>query len=234
MLSFRNFLIEKYQESEENVRKAHKKLEPDLQSSLEGLNDTVRSTLRKRHNAVYKSGLKPADSVVDKVVKRGKPLSGMTDLVRGAVLFDTHEEANDFVNRLKRKHKDKILRHEEKERGGDPTLGYYGTHHFDIQHNGITNELQVTTKRLWKAKEAAHKIYTKTRSRPGGPTEMEKAESKRMFTLANRPRYRKLEEETNEEMIIEEKLMRSFTDEELEDFHPDSYKDVDVTKYMKK
>lgn len=233
MLSFREYISESFA-SEEDVRSTYNILKPDLDKSLGGLNDTVKSALRKRHKAVYKSGLKPADSVVDKAVKRGKKVSEMTDLVRGAVLFNTPEEADDFVGRLKRKHKDKVIKHEYKERGSDPSLGYHGTHHIDIQHNGITNELQVTTKRIWKAKKVAHDIYKKARSRVGGPTEMEKRESKRIFTMANKPQYQKDRKKKmsamSEDLLSEQKIMRSFTQEELDDFHPDSYNDVDLTK----
>ena len=53
---------------------------------------------------------------------------------------------------------------EDKERGSDPEWGYYGSHHYDIDFNGVICEVQIMTKRLWTYKEVGHTYYDKWRN----------------------------------------------------------------------
>lgn len=104
--------------------------------------------------------------------------------MRGAVLFDTKEQADEFVKKFIRQNKDKVIGYEEKLKGQDTIYGYYGSHHIDLNIDGLVVELQIMTRKLWNYKKEAHLIYTKTRS-GDGPTEKDKKESKKIFALAN-------------------------------------------------
>jgi hypothetical protein len=159
------------------------------------------------------SQIKSLKSIKSKAVDRGKSLTSIGDIVRGAILFDTSEQAQKFVDEFRRKNSSQIADYEFKAKGQDKEFGYYGSHHMDLMIDGLVVELQVTTKKLWTYKAAAHDIYnnlrdtkTKTASKKryddlpdslkkllgyepvGSDDEKEKALSKRLFSLGNQQR----------------------------------------------
>lgn len=145
----------------------------------------IKPLIYKDKKAKLFTGLKPFESVIDKSIKRKKGYGELNDLVRGAVLFDTKELADEFVKKLMRKYSDIVVGYEEKTKGKDTEYGYYGSHHLDLNLDGLIVELQVMTRKLWNYKVEGHKIYAKTRSKEGGATEQDKKESKKIFRLAN-------------------------------------------------
>lgn len=161
-----------------------------FKSFFETIKDKFKSILQKAANKFGNSKilaqLKPLKSLVDKVDGRGKRLDGITDLVRGAVIFDDKEDADRFVKDMQRKHGDKIVEFTEKTKGNDLIYGYYGTYHILLEIDGIICEIQIATKNLWKQKKLAHKVYKATRSSAEGPSKADSMLSKRLFVKGNR------------------------------------------------
>lgn len=130
----------------------------------------VKSTLRAakyrrlQRQPTFLRQIKTPSSLVDKVVDRKRPLLQIADIVRGALIFDDESVLQDFVSDIRRKFSSVIDDYEFKEMGKDKEFGYYGSHHFDLMIGGMLVELQITTKKLWAYKAAAHKIYTDLRS----------------------------------------------------------------------
>lgn len=129
--------------------------------------------------------IKSMSSIIDKIIKRNKSLANLSDMVRGAVLFKDPNELDEFVKNLKRKNKGYVVGYEFKAKGSDPTYGYYGSHHFDLNIDGLDVELQAMTEKLWNYKEAAHGIYTKWRSKKGKIDKFDSNLSKKLFNLGN-------------------------------------------------
>lgn len=150
----------------------------------------------------FLSALKPMNSLKNKVLERGKGVSNIGDIVRGALLLPSEEAVNDCVNSLKKRLGSMIVGYEFKSRGSDPTFGYYGSHHFDIQIDGLVTELQVMTTKLWNYKGAAHDIYNSNRtkiSRGGSVSRRDSYDSKKIFSLGNRSNLRREDLDISEE-----------------------------------
>lgn len=173
----------------------------------------IRNETRKFKNVKAISDIKKLDSIVDKSLVRKRGLAQLNDLVRGAVLFDVKKDADAFIKKFLRRNKSMIVGYEEKERGQDNEYGYYGSHHIDLNIDGIIVELQVMTRKLWNYKVAAHEIYVKNRSSGSGPDRFDQHTSKRIFSMAN---------ESNEHLP-------EFTTEELYEMIFDDWKDVDLS-----
>jgi len=129
--------------------------------------------------------IKSMESIIDKIITRDRDLGELGDMVRGAVLFRDGEAMDDFISDLKRKNKRYITDYEFKSKGSDPEYGYYGSHHFDLNIDGLDVELQVMPDKLWKYKEAAHDIYTKWRSKKGKIDNFDRNLSKKLFRIGN-------------------------------------------------
>lgn len=147
---------------------------------------------KKYPYAEFKWNRKSLSSIIDKVLNRGKDIIKIPDIVRGALLFDRIEEVEEWVKRFRRTHGDIITKYEEKGKGSDPVYGYYGTHHLDLNIDGLTVELQVATKKLWHYKNPAHALYQKTRS--SGVSDQDRHLSKQLFWKGNQPNRGKYRE----------------------------------------
>lgn len=136
----------------------------------------------KTNGAEVKAARKSLDSLHGKVIKRNRPASEIHDVIRGAILTKDKEHAEKVMNKLK--DSGKVIKHEYKnhEEGGKES-GYGGTHHAVIDVGGVQAEIQVMPKKIFKAKEEAHKIYKKYRSmknpesHPDYQRDMEKSKS---------------------------------------------------------
>lgn len=212
-----------------------------------------------RNKPKISTQIKKVESLKDKAVKRKKPLLNIGDIVRGAILFDDIDVMGDFVSDFQRKHGRIIDDYEFKVKGADPTFGYYGTHHFDLILDGMIVELQVSTKKLWAYKKAAHDIYTNLRSpqarkdsrrkykdlpdslkrvlgfSPDRDSETaDRALSKRLFSVGNVPRGMREETENMLDGIDLYTLLSlsedlNFQNEMEEDIE---YIDVDITTHI--
>ena len=172
----------------------------------------IRRDLPRGNDVKFISDTKTIASVIDKAISRKKGFMSINDLVRGAVLFRQQSDMDDFVKRFTRKNASILVEAEHKARGGDATYGYYGSHHFSLNIDGIIVELQVMTQKLWAYKHAAHQIYTSTRSKAEGPSKQDKHLSKELFSRGNKPAYVKEDIEVD---ISERELMEMFTLDEL-------------------
>lgn len=104
---------------------------------------------------------KESKSVISKI-KRGKDLSKIHDMLRGAILVSTEADVKVIDKKLKNIFR--IYEREYKEFGGDKELGYFGSYHYKVElKNGMIAEIQVMTKSLWAAKTEAHIIYNQSR-----------------------------------------------------------------------
>lgn len=116
------------------------------------------------HNDVkFVAQIKTLESLTDKILNRHKKLEEIGDIVRGALLFKDREAVDEFVKDFRRKNASMVVKYEEKDRGSDTALGYYGSHHLDLLVDDLVVELQVTTKKLWNFKKQAHKLYLANR-----------------------------------------------------------------------
>jgi hypothetical protein len=184
-----------------------------FKKTLDDLATFVKKDLRKYNKTKFMYQIKSIESIIDKAVVRKKGLLALNDLVRGAVLLETKEDADDYVKTFIRKNKSSVIWYEEKQRGQDKEYGYYGSHHIDLIINGLVVELQVMTKKLWSYKEAAHQIYNANRSKQDGSVSKEdQYDSKKIFSLGNKKKY----------------VRESFTDEELGEMIYDDWKTLDL------
>ena len=92
------------------------KLRPELEAGLQELQKFMKKVAFEggSQNAKFKARIKPAKSVIDKVINRGKSLSTMPDLVAGMILVEDKETAQAITDKLARKYKDRTVGVEEK------------------------------------------------------------------------------------------------------------------------
>lgn len=149
------------------------------------------NNIKSSRKTKFLSALKPLGSLKNKVLERGKGITSIGDIVRGALLLDSEADVNDAVGAIRRRLGNMVVGYEFKEKGNDPQFGYYGSHHLDIMIDGLVVELQVMTSRLWNYKGAAHEIYNKSRTdvaKGGTVNKADKYLSKKIFSMGNRPR----------------------------------------------
>lgn len=199
---------------EKNIQKVKRKFERVVSKEIRKFTKNAKVQFK-----VDEKDLKP---IIDKVYNRGRSIASLGDIVRGAILFETKKEADDFVAGLIRKNKQMVVDYEEKKRGEDRTYGYYGSHHLDLNIDGLYVELQVMTRKLWSYKEAAHDIYKANRSSGSDPDNFDTHMSKKIFDLGNRAN----------ESILEGMESLSFTEEELWEMQFDGWSDVNIEESL--
>lgn len=191
-------VVDKYTGKISDARKAFERL--------------VNAEIRGIPKVKFLSDQKKIDSIISKAVTRKTGFAKLGDLVRGAVLFETKEQADEFVKKFVRKNGSSVIENETKERGGDKKYGYYGSSHLAVNIGGITVEIQVMTRKLWNYKGAAHDIYNKTRD-TGVVDKFDRHQSNKLFSMGNRESV---------------ELLPEFTYEEMHDMQFDDWKDVDI------
>lgn len=171
---------------EERLYSLYIKHKSEFESIRDKYKSIITANARKFNNVKILTDMKSVSSLLDKITVRRKPLSGIVDIIRGAVILDNPQDAEKYVKDFQRKYGDKIVDLEHKAKGSDPTYGYYGTYHLLIDVDGIYCEIQIATHNLWKQKKLAHDIYTATRSSSAGVTKADSLMSKRIFVKGNR------------------------------------------------
>lgn len=201
---FRSFYAQLYSRSAGENRRIFTALVDKNTSKLHATKDKFVKFINKhipkkgwsgRYSFIYQ--LKSLKSIINKVIDRGKSIFTVGDLVRGALLFNNPKELNDWIGTFKRNASSHITSYEYKKKGEDKTYGYYGTHHFTLHFDGFDSELIVSTKKLWRYKEEAHKIYTKWRSSEKPVPKEDIAYSKFLFSKGN---LVEVTEENNEDV----------------------------------
>lgn len=128
-----------------------------------------------------KVGIKSYDSFLSKVNRNNAP-NKVHDMLRSALLLDTQEDVEAAVKLLKRTQTVHSIEHKDK--GSDPTYGYFGSWHLKLVINGIIAEVQVMTRRLWTYKDWAHDFYKMYRDK-GDITPQAARLSKQIFAMGN-------------------------------------------------
>lgn len=200
----------------DKLEKVHSKYEDILKKVKLKFESIIKKESRKYNKVDFKSNSKGMESIIDKALTRKKGYSTLNDLVRGALLFQTKEEADKFLKDFVRKNKSIVIEVEEKKRGQGNVYGYYGAHHLGLNIDGVVVELQLMTKKLWSKKTAAHDIYVKNRSSGKEPDNFDRYTSKKIFSMGNRPGYVRESEDDFAE----------FTYEELHEMQFDNWEDV--------
>jgi len=181
---------------EEAIKSIYKAVLPDLNKRDRELKNTLQKLSKKYKNTDIKTRVKPLDSVISKVVKRGKSLADAPDLIGGMIITQSSEDAESVAKDIQRKMRSNILSFEKKTTGGNNRAGYQGAYHIDLDYDGITAEIQIFSKGVYKKKALAHKIYTATRDT--GASEHELAMSRKLFAQGVRE---SLEESTEDEIV---------------------------------
>lgn len=133
-------------------------------------------------------GIKSFESFLDKAIARGRGTDQIFDMLRGAVLTDSDAEAVKVVHALRRI--TKFTRIEYKDKGSDPTFGYFGSYHINIVLDGMICEVQIMTRRLWTYKAWGHEFYQQFRSNPSAPDPAVLRQSRNVFALGNMKRFK--------------------------------------------
>lgn len=168
------------------VYQAARKLANQMKDEFLG---KLKTAAKKAHQPKVLVDVKSGESFIDKVIKRGKDASKITDVLRSAILLGTEEDVKMVVDQVKKDFT--VVEYEYKSKDGDKEFGYFGSHHFLVKIGEIIAEIQVMTKKLWSYKEEAHKIYNKYRSEKEASGEFEKLDkelSKKIFQMGNSPR----------------------------------------------
>jgi len=154
-----------------SLAKAYHAIEPKMEEVHQKFKEILESLVGKKglSSSQFKviTNLKTLKSVISKVLHRGKDLRNVGDLVRGSILFKHTEDVDNFVEDFQRKYPSLIVDTESKHKGSDETFGYYGSHHFDLNIDGVITELQVMTKKLYDYKNVAGQIRTAHRDTLG-------------------------------------------------------------------
>lgn len=159
-----------------------------LRDFIKSINSAIPTEIKSTKGAYkFLYQLKSEESIVDKVIARGKSLLTIPDLVRGALLFKDGDQIESFIEKFKKIPGVNIKEIDHKTIRSDKKFGYYGPYHIILQYQGIDVELQVMPAKLWKYKEVAHGIYNDWRSKPGPIPKRELNVSKTLFKRGNTP-----------------------------------------------
>lgn len=146
----------------------------------------MMSVTKKIQNSQFLVDIKKMDAFVDKILNRGKKASGITDLLRGAIIAPDNDSLETAVKLVKKNFV--VTRFEHKGKGDDKEYGYFGSYHFLVNVEGVNAEIQVMTRKLWNYKHQAHKVYTKYRSGGEYDDKIKKLDtqmSKELFSRGN-------------------------------------------------
>lgn len=145
-------------------------------------------------NAKVKTGIKPEESIDDKLHRWSHPsvnrdITTMFDVLRGMIIVDDEDAALEVVHKLSRG--PVVAKYEYKDKPKDQ-FGYYGSHHLDLYlpEFKIVAEIQIMTRRLKAAKSHAHPIYSKHRANAEGPPPEEAARSRELYRFGNKPKIK--------------------------------------------
>jgi len=167
----------------------------EIQNVEKKFSSIIKKALPKKHlkgKVKFFHQIKTISSIVNKVIVRGKKLVELTDLVRGAVLFDEKEDMDEFIKNFSRKNKS-IITDIDKKTGKGDSLGYFGSTHFELSIDGFDVELQIMPMRLWNYKEEAHGIYDKWRDNLSNLPKADASLSRKLFSTGNQKRSYKKE-----------------------------------------
>ena len=99
--------------------------------------------------------VKTRESILEKVVRKGRSPEQLGDILRAAVLLGDKEDPKRVLKKLRKLLT--VVSEEYKE--GNSSNPYKGAWHLDVMIEGMQVELQIMPRSLWPAKEVAHEAY---------------------------------------------------------------------------
>lgn len=141
----------------------NKEVKPFVDKSIKEYDRGLKKLASFAKNAKVITDVKTTKSIISKL-KRDYELTSMHDILRGAILVNTPEEAALIDKKVKNVFR--LYWSEFKEFGGDKNFGYFGSYHYKVElKTGVIAEIQLMTRSLWNTKKEAHIIYTQTRDK---------------------------------------------------------------------
>lgn len=160
------------------------KIEATLNSKKDQLINIMKSVGNKYRGVEYKARIKSLDSIISKIVNRGRKLSEIADLIGGMIIAQNSEDSKKIVKDFIRKNGSIVTNTDEKKLGDNPS-GYFGAFHLDVDLGGVLGEVQIMHKSLEKQKTLAHSVYASTRD--SGATKQDQDLSRKLFVKGNQP-----------------------------------------------
>jgi hypothetical protein len=124
--------------------------------------------------------IKNKKSFSDKLINKNKEPDQINDVLRGAIIVDNKNDIEKVVDEIKFNFVVKKIDKKTK----PEFFGYYGATHIDVVLNGMICEIQIMTKKLWKAKLNIDEIYHNYRYKKEIPLSLLK-KSRKSFKDAN-------------------------------------------------
>lgn len=161
------------------------------QERQEAFVSVMQQALQKGNKGMGEAfpNIKSEKSFVNKTQERGKPMQGITDVLRGTIIVDGNAKAVRSVARaLFGFPENPVAKFDYKDspRPGDST-GFFGSYNIDITVDGLVCEIQVMTRKLYNIKNTAHGVYDRYRTRPEEMPGDQGVVSRVAYNRANRP-----------------------------------------------
>ena len=141
----------------------------NLDKKIDFIMDTYINPIKKSfENTLKRASVKDSKVLIsvktpesiESKVKRGTPLSKMTDILRASILVPSENDIDKVLKNMKKYFNLYEIDHKEK---GTNKWGYFGTYHYDVDFNGVLCEVQIMPKTTFTYKNKGHEIYTKYR-----------------------------------------------------------------------
>ena len=138
------------------------KVEHIMKTYIDPIKKKFESSLKRAavKDSKILTSVKSFKSIKSKI-ERGKSLSKMGDILRAAILVPSQDDIPKVLDNMRKVFSIQEYEHKEK---GKNDWGYYGSHHFAVDLDGVLCEVQVMPKTTWTYKEKGHEIYTKYRN----------------------------------------------------------------------
>lgn len=146
----------------------------------------LKTLSQKFKNVHVKTRIKPLQSIISKVIVRGKPLEKIPDLIGGMLITDSNHDSRKLAQDIQRKYPEYVDKVDEKKLGETGESGYHGVFHIDLKISGLLCELQVMSAKLAKQKTQAHTIYSSSRDNSGGATKSDNLLMRKFFLKGNK------------------------------------------------
>ena len=151
------------------VKKMYDEWYPEIKKRLSLFLSGMKTATKGVQNAKFLVDIKEIDSFLDKTIDRGKNPGSITDFLRGAIIVKDDDDMDKVANGIFKGFK-KVVEFEPKEREdnkaskADQNYGAYGWVAFLVDVDGVSSEIQLSTRKSWNVKKHAHRVYSQFRS----------------------------------------------------------------------
>jgi hypothetical protein len=166
---FKNYSGGKAKADPALIKKMYDEWYPEIKKRLEVFLSGMKTATKGVQNAKYLVDIKEIDSFLDKTIDRGKNPGAITDFLRGAIIVKDDDDMSKVANGIFKGFK-KVVEFEPKERSdnagnkADENYGAYGWVAFLVDVDGVSTEIQLSTRKSWNVKKHAHRVYSSFRS----------------------------------------------------------------------